>query len=161
MLIQPCVTCRGQCPSPAGVNHGSSRPPEHHDAYLGILIGLLQRRDDLAAESVVQGIALLGAIERDPSNLRGRIVQQYECVGHWRRPFSAVSGWERRWLDDRPRRRSPLLGVRLSLVATGEPNGRPRAEARQLRRREGKRTRCVCESDRLASAPPGPDKGAR
>src|SRR5215472_15304221 len=132
---------RVSAPQVVSRREGATRTPEHHDAYLGILIRLLQRRDDLAAESVVQGIALLGAIERDPSNLRGRLVQQYECVGHWRRPFSAVSAWESCWVDDRPRRRSPPPGVPLFLVAPGGPNGRPRAQARQLRRREG--TPCV------------------
>ena len=99
MLIQPSVTWRGHCPSPPGgvvgqlqalvaatevVAGREARAGAPHDADpdLGVGVGLPQGVDDLAAQRVVEGVALLGPVQGDPAHPRRGIVDDDDGVAH-------------------------------------------------------------------------------
>ena len=59
-----------------------ARAAHDHHAHVRILVRLAQRREDRAAQRVVERVALLGAVQRDAPHVRRGIVDENHVLGH-------------------------------------------------------------------------------
>jgi hypothetical protein len=57
---------------------GRAGAADDGDAHGVVRVGLLQRGDELAPQAVVEGVALLGPVQREPAHARGGFVDEHE-----------------------------------------------------------------------------------